>query len=251
MTSVGIWCAVSEADYPLLGLTMRNLLEHDRVGIALVLHTGVRRPHDYGALAARFANVREVHRNFGEGYSKSLADGGYDQLSARNFALDLLEDIGVEWVFQFDADDYYNPDVITAVAQLDERFDAVSCSCYTLTSERSHWYEPRLERDVGGRRLLDPHTRIWRSRLAKRFELCPIASQRYANITRHCGVTFRGHPHWRFQALDGPFHFHLHCLLGKRHTAARTASRDLGRPVPPQLSKCIKELARWRYSHVE
>ena len=243
-SSVGIWCAVSEAEYSLLHYTMRNLLEHDAIRIALIVHTGTRRPHNYGTLASRFAKVHELHRNFGDGYSRSLGNGGYDQLSARNYSLQLIENCGVEWLLQFDADDYYDPDLISICARLDERYDAVSCSCLTLTSETHYWYEPGLEKAIGGKRLLDPHTRIWRSSLKKRFELCPIASKRYENITRHCGVPFTNHPYWHFKVVEGPFHFHLHCLLGKRHAAARTASRELKVPLKPQLSECIQELKR-------
>ncbi|MEU5868295.1 glycosyltransferase [Nonomuraea sp. NPDC047529] len=241
---MGIWCAVSESEYALLGLTLRNLLEHDAVRTALVLHTGPRRPPDYGGLASRYSKVREVHRDFGEGYSRSLGQGGYDQLSARNHALDLIEDSGVEWLLQFDADDYYDPGLLSIVTRLDEGHDAVVCSCYTLTSETRHWHEPRLDKVVGGKLLLDPHTRVWRSSLQKRFELCPVASKQYENITRHCGVSFSGHPPWHFRTLEGQFHFHLHCLLGKRHTAARTVSRELPTPISPELQECLQELKR-------
>ena len=245
MSSVGIWCVVSEAEYSLLHYTMRNLLEHDALHVALIVHTGTRRPHNYGALASRFSKVQEIHHDFGESYSRSLGEGGYDQLSARNYSLQMIESAGVEWLLQFDADDYYDPELVSIVARLDESYDAVICPCYTLTSESRHWYEPRLEKTVRGKRVLDPHTRICRSSLKKRFELCPNASKLYNNITRHCGVSFASHPYWHFLVVEGPYHFHLHCLLGKRHAATRTEDRELGMPIKPQLAECIVELARF------
>lgn len=242
-SSIALWCVVSAAEYPLLGITMRGLLEHDAVEVAVVVHTGVQRPSDFGALASQFYKVREFHRDFGEGFSKSLSDGGYDQLSARNYALREVENCGVEWLVQFDADDYYDPDLFSIIAHLGDQYDAVTCSCYTLTSDTNYWYESGLERRIRGKKVFDPHTRIWRASLRKRFELCPIASTRYANITRHCGVDFAHHPYWHFHIEEEPFHFHLHCLLRKRHTEVRRASRPLGVPINQPLRECLYQLS--------
>jgi hypothetical protein len=242
MPSIGLWCAVAETEYSLLTHTLPALLDHESVREALILHTGSRRPSTFGFLANACHKIHEVHRCFGTGYIRSLQDGGYDQVSARNYALEIMESGGSDWLWQIDADDYYDPGLASIVAKLDERYDAVCCSCYTLISPTQYWYNASLETDIGGKRLINPHTRIWRSALRKRFEHSPRVALESVNITRHCGVDFSTHPYWRLMAIEGPFHFHLHCLLGKEHTAARTVGRDLAAPLSRPLRRCLRGL---------
>lgn len=247
MASIGLWCTVSQQEYPLLAYTMKGLIEHAAVRFALIVHTGAQQPSCTGMLTALSSKVWEVHRDFGQGYLRSLEQGGYDQISARNYALQLMENSGVDWLLQFDADDFYDPEFLSIVAGLDERYDAVHCPCYTLTSATDYWYEPILERTVGGIRLLNPHIRAWRLSLKKRFEPCLNSIKRYRNITRHCGVSFSEHPYWRFFIVRDRYHFHLHCVLGKRHAAARMVSRKLETPLRPELESCLLELRRFTH----
>ena len=144
MSTIGIWCTVSEAEYKLLRHTMVPLLAHPAVTAAVVVHTGTLSPANAGSLAAAFHKVREIHRDFGQGFHKSIEEGGYDQLAARNFAIEQIEATGVEWLLQFDADEYFDASVISTVSVLDNRYDAVCCSHYTLLSETELWHEPRV-----------------------------------------------------------------------------------------------------------
>ena len=47
---------------------------------------------------------------FGSGYSKSIEDGGYDQISARNYLIEKLEKTDAHWLMMHDADDIYHTD---------------------------------------------------------------------------------------------------------------------------------------------
>jgi hypothetical protein len=242
MSSVGVWCTISAAEYPLLTHTLRPLLEHERVTAGVIVHTGSKPHADFGFLASTFEKVEEIHRDFGQGFNKSIEDGGYDQYSARNFALEAIEKKGVEWLLQFDADEYFDPAIISIVAALDHRYDAVCCSYYTLLSETEYWYEPRLEKTIRGTRLFHPHTLIWRTALGKRCAICPTSAKLHKNITRHCSVSFEQHPYWRILLLDEWMHFHLHCLLGKEHSEQRKRSAKIPRALPLSLVECIRAI---------
>lgn len=243
MPTIAAWCTVSPQEYSLLRHTMCGLLAHEAVATVLVVHTGVRPAPAAGALAARFDKVREVHRDFGEGYDQAIEEGGYDQCSARNYALDLVEETAAEWLVQVDADEFFSPPLMSRVGALADQIDAVCCSRYTLTSPRHYWCEPSLIRSVNGVRMLNPQIRIWRSTLRKRFDLCPIASRRYRNITRHCGVRFDQHPHWRVSVISDPLlHVHFHRMLGKRHATRSVPSSPLPAPHSPALERCIRDL---------
>lgn len=243
MPTTAVWCTVSTSEYRLLPYTMRGLLLHPAVTLVLVVHTGRRIAPGGGSLADRFDKVEELHQDFGEGYHRRLEDGGYDQRSARNHALDVLARSGVDWLVQVDADEYLAPSLISRIAELNDRYDIVCCSRYTLTSPREYWYERTLVRAVKNVPMVNPQTRIWRRELNKRFDLCPTASVRYANATRHCGVRFDHHPHWRALAIDDPFLLvHFHRLLGKEESHRRVRSLPLPLGAAPELERCIYDL---------
>jgi hypothetical protein len=234
MTSLGVWCTVSKSEYPLLIHTMKSFLEHQSVHAVVIVQTGNEPSSDFGYLRSRYSKVQEFHCDFGDGFDISLEEGGYDQKSA--------EATNVDWMLQFDADEYVAPELISKVISLDNRYDVALTSYYTLLSETHYWYEPRLENMFFGTLLFHPHPRIWRSALKKRCEICPKSAELYPNITRHASASFENHPYWHVFPINSWEYFHLHCILGKKHSLYRTASKKIPKLLPIPLRDCIYQL---------
>ncbi|WP_338310446.1 hypothetical protein [Bradyrhizobium ottawaense] len=241
--SIGVFCAVSQGEYPLLRHTLRPFIESEHTRSILILHTGPRPHPDFQSLASEFPVVTELHSNFGEGYEVSVAQGGYDQLGARNFAIEHVEESGADWLIQFDADEFITRAGIDEIVRTPEIYDLVLFSYYTLVSRAAYWFEDRIARSVNGTILNDPHPLIWRRCLEKRTELCGNSAKLYVNHTRHCSVSFHNHPRWRVRALDAPYHFHFHCLLGKRNADLRQRFKEFEAPLPADLLRCLDSMA--------
>jgi hypothetical protein len=242
--SIGVFCAVSNAEYPLLQYTLRPFLGRSGVERILILNTSPTHHSSFGMLSSASPQIVELHRNFGEGYELSVADGGYDQFSARNFAIDYFEDADVDWLIQFDADEFITEDGISFIIDVPDRYDVVAFSYYTLLSRRLFWFEPRIRRVVNGAALVDPHLLIWRRSLQKRNELCLDSARLHANHTRHCSVSFHHHPRWKVLPVDRPYHFHLHCMLGKKNSLVRRQTKEFECELPIDLLTCIDDLEK-------
>ena len=240
--SIGVFCPVSRQEYPLLQFTLRPFIKSVAAKCILILHTG-RSPHpDFGSVASTSSCVVELHRDFGESYEESVENGGYDQFSARNFAIEYIEKTGVEWIVQFDADQYLTERAVSIIADTSDRYDVIVFPYYTLISKTEFWYEPRIKRVINGSALIDPHLLIWRRALEKRNELCSRSAELHANQTRHCSVSFLNHPRWRIRVVHEFSHFHLHCLLGKKNSSLRRQGLKFGEPLPEDMLFCLEQL---------
>ncbi|MFK8260625.1 hypothetical protein ACFL9S_22915 [Erwinia sp. AnSW2-5] len=155
-------------------------------------------------------------QNFGSGYSVSLEDGGYDQIAARNFLLDILAETDVDWLMMHDADDIYLLDYYDFISDKCMASDAVTCSCFTVRSGPEICIPQEKKRYIQGKALHDPHTRIWKRNLNLRYKKSEGIEKYFANHSRHCGVIFPGEIN--ISCTEGVYHFHLHALLNKRHS---------------------------------
>jgi hypothetical protein len=93
-TSVTVWCVVSREEADLLPHTMEHLLNEPTVNHVVIVHTGPSLPSCYGELQRAWPKVQELHQDFGEGLDKSVDEGGFNQVDARNFALRIAESLG-------------------------------------------------------------------------------------------------------------------------------------------------------------
>lgn len=221
---------------------MRPLLMHPGVSAITIVHTGSAPPAIYGRLAAEFSKVTEIHRACGEGYHLSVDDGGYDQMSARLFGLEKIEEKNTDWIIQLDADELLTSSAIEVILSASDDHDIVAFDYHTPLSEREFWFEPRILRQVGRETLLDPHLLIWRSRLKKRPALCEKTANISLNKTRHCSVSFPNFPYWRTLTAKGLFFFHFHCILSKENTERRRGVAPFAEPLPSEVVRCMTEL---------
>lgn len=240
--SIGVFCNVSKQEAWLLPNTMRPLLRHSGVESIVIMHTSKDVPVSYGVLAEKFDKVREFHRPSGEGYELSVQEGGYDQYSARLFALEVVEEAQTDWIVQFDADEFLTTNAIDVILSSSEEHDVIAFDYYTPLSETDYWFERKLLRRTGRTDIIDPHLLIWRRRLEKRPELCPQSVKLFRNKTRHCSVAFPNFPYWRILAANGLYHFHFHCLLSKKNARKRTHSKKFCEPLPHEAKECMHRI---------
>jgi hypothetical protein len=210
---IGIYCTVSKEEYYLALLTLERMAENDCVSCIIIVITDSEENFVNYAL---FNGKAEVYsRNFGSGYDLSLEDGGYDQIGARNFALELLEQRDCEWILQHDADEYYTFAFLNSLENKYQDYDALLCSCITLASDDTQVYDPKHVRKTQFSRFINPHVRIWRKSLSLRFEKSPGVERRFKNVSRHCGVNFKDG--LKLVGITDHVHYHFHYILKKRH----------------------------------
>lgn len=155
-------------------------------------------------------------QNFGAGYSLSVADGGYDQIAARNFLIEKFSATDTDWLLMHDADDLYDLNYYRFISEECTKIDAVTCSCFSLRPGPEICVPLEKTKSIQGRTLYDPHTRIWKKALGLRYKKSIGIEKHFANHSRHCGVIFPDGIN--IFCTDGLYHFHLHALLNKRHS---------------------------------
>lgn len=243
--SLTVWCVTSRNDAALLGHTITPMAAHPQVKHVVVLHTGSSRPACYGELQRACAKIHEFHQDFGDDLHRPLSEGGFDQVSARNVALGIAEAFGDRWLLQFDADDYYDPSVVDLLSRVPARIRAVRCACYHLLDAASYWLNDQKMCYEGPTPLINPHIRIWRNDVKRRFSICPTSSAVEPNTTRHCGVDFSDLSAEEVESVSEPVHLHLHYLLAKSDpgTWRRPAPLPGGAMLPEALLSFVRDRA--------
>ncbi|MEL0438301.1 hypothetical protein [Phycobacter sp. K97] len=193
-------------------------------------------------MADRFPNVREVHKDFGSGLDRAVADGGFDQIAARNHAQRLVEEAKPDWIIRNDADEILLNAALDAVAQTGDRYDLITFDYHTLLAGGRHWDAPHLNRRVAQETLLDPHLATWRRELELYDEACPQTVLTSVNTTRHCNIRASHIPSFRMKTVKGLMHLHLHCLLGKANACLRDQGTLLEQDLPEEARLCLRGL---------
>jgi uncharacterized protein len=222
---------------------MANLLREPAVRHIVVVHTGSSQPKCYGDLQRGWPKVQEFHQDFGEGLDKPVEAGGFNQIDARNFALNIAERLGDKWLLQFDADDYYDVSLLHRLRHLPAGTRAVQCACYHLLDGRGYWHSEEKIDDDCAPPLINPHIRLWRNDTKRRFSKSSITAPVEGNETQHCGIDLSDLSPEALLRVAEPVHLHLHYLLGK--SGARNSKRrvDLldGVRLPIALESFIEQ----------
>ncbi|WP_336369283.1 hypothetical protein [Rahnella perminowiae] len=218
--SVGIFCTVSSDELQLAFKTLSIAARSEFVSKILILITDNESINEnFISLDSSdiFSHKFEVEcGNYGSGYETAIRDGGYDQVSARNAALDILYKKDVDWVMQHDADDVYDLSFYERICTDYAEHQAIMTECYTLNSNSSYIVNSKLCKVMYGKKLINPHIRVWKRELKLKFNKSKRVSDTYANETRHCGVEFPDG--MKLILIKKPSHYHLHRLLNKRHS---------------------------------
>ncbi|WP_411755121.1 hypothetical protein [Serratia sp. (in: enterobacteria)] len=209
---IGIYCTVCSNELAISLATLGEASRSSSVSKIIILLTDSLFESTY-----QLSNkITLCMRNFGKGYDTSIEEGGYDQVSARNYTLDFLDTEDIDWVMMHDADDIYDPDFYDFILETHSYNDAVTCSCFTFRDINTLCVPQRKELAFNGSIFHDPHTRIWKKSLNLRYEKSKGVEGYFVNHSRHCGVVFPETTMFGF--TDRPWHFHLHALLNKRHS---------------------------------
>lgn len=242
MFSIGVFTTVALGEAGLVPFVLANVARHPSVTSLVVLHTGTDKPPTFGQLADHFPNVREVHKDFGNGLDRAVGDGGFDQIAARNHAQRLVEEAKPDWIIRNDADEILLNAALDAVAQTSDRYDLITFDYHTLLAGGRYWNAPHLKRRVGHETLLDPHLATWRRELELYDEACPQTALTSANVTRHCNIRTSHIPSFRMKTVKGLMHLHLHCLLGKANARLRDQGSVLQQDLPEEARLCLRGL---------
>lgn len=238
---IGIYCTVSKDEFELALATLNFAGLSDYVFKIAVLITDVR-PEMPKKLTEK---ITVYSQDFGAGYNLAVATGGYDQIAARNFLIEKLNVTEVDWLMMHDADDLYDPDYYRYISEQCGMADAVTCSCFSLRPGPEICVPMGKARNINGRTLYDPHTRIWKKNLGLKYEKSVGIEKIFANHSRHCGVKFS--EHMNIFSTDGLYHFHLHGLLNKRHSK-KISTYSSHNCILPESIGCFLKKNNWLFS---
>jgi hypothetical protein len=223
MMSIGIIVTVCCSEYELLKITLDAAFSNPAVkAICIVVTDG--QPSSINTYSSIHRKVDEHYMDFGHGYDLSIEDGGYDQVAARNYAIESINQHDIEWIVQNDADNIFEDNVYSALSNCGNH-SAYICHHVTLLPDSKYWFKPKLNKERFGEYILDPHLFCWKRELNLRYGYCPNAVKLYTNASRHCGLIM---PKNLSIFVDTKSYiFHLHCLLKKKHYLQRTESKNM------------------------
>ncbi len=177
-----------------------------------------------GPLLPEGISDKVIHRwaNFGTSRAKSVAEGGFDQVTARNVAVTLAEAMGTEWLLQCDSDEIY---LDHTKELLKVKADYVWLACYSFVNPTTYInapIHPRLK-------LVDPHPRLFKPGMRFVANTDRQFMKTSPNHTNHCVLEMKS-IHREYRTKPGVL-YHLHfkpMLRGQTHQKLKT----VGNVVP-------------------
>jgi hypothetical protein len=235
---VGLYCTVNSEELALAIMTLSYSAQSEYVKRIIIVQTD----SFINSKTQLTDKIILYTRNFGKGFDLSITEGGYNQIAARNFALDILYSCtDIDWVMLHDADDLYLKEGYRNAFESMEEYDALTCSCLSLRDKDKIRCSARKSFTTNeGIVLHDPHTRIWKKNLALYYEMSSGVEQKFSNFSRHCGVSFS--QGITFYIFKHEWHFHLHALFNKRHTDKISEYLIITIELPELVKGFIKKL---------
>lgn len=229
---------ITANENPILSLSVQQMLSYSWVSGVVILDTC----SDAGAVET--PRLARYHRNFGQGFGRSVHNGGFDEVGARNLLLQEMRrrarETNTEWLLICDSDEYYTPKTGSLPAQLNRAGkDIAWLNCWHLLSPDTYLYHPKYSALLQGSRMYDPHPRLFRvsayGEYVPNMELGVVYPD-VKNDTMHCYLHFES---GEDMPIPGIFHLHLRHLLGKSEVPADYELRKLSPPIrlPDQYLK--------------
>lgn len=164
---------------------------------------------------------------FGYGFDKQPEDGGFDEIRARNHALDLAEKMGCTWTLICDCDEFFTDETYSDICDAHHQGKAVVWfSCYHFRDPSKYlWCPDYLKTVLHSKEMHDPHPRAFRTAARLRYVLNPADAYRskLRNRTQHC----------QLQSTAGR---KAHFVYGLRHVHTKHMF-DPKRPSQEELNK--------------
>jgi hypothetical protein len=153
-------------------------------------------------------------KDYGYGFDKAIAGGGFDEISARNKALSIAEATGYDWLLQCDADEFYTENT-------GEIIDRAALAGYeSVAFEFNHFITPtqyiinkRAYKHILNTKYHDLHVRAWKSSLKARYFQDPNEADKI-NPTINC-IHNAGKNQNCFN-VAGFYHIHVHHMIGPK-----------------------------------
>lgn len=237
---IGLYCTVSKKEFRVALATLNFAGLSDYVSrIAILITDG-----ESGIPQKITGKITIYSQNFGSGYNLAIADGGYNQIAARNFLIEKLTASDIDWLLMHDADDLYTLDYYRFISEECQSTDAVTCSCFSLRPGPEICVPLEKNRNIQGKTLYDPHTRVWKKALNLRYEKSVSVEKYFVNHSRHCGVIFP--ENINISCTDKLYHFHLHALLNKRHSEKISGYSIYNCKLPEKIENFL-EVNKWLF----
>lgn len=238
MKGVGLYCTVCSEELAIALATLSHSVKSKCVRCIVIILTDAL----YECEFQLNDKMLLFTRNYGKGFDISIEHGGYDQISARNFSLDVLEKYSdSDWVMQHDADDLYVSECYEYIVNKCEHYDALACSCFTLKDINTLCAAPGKKRSAhSGKYLYNPHIRIWKKHYRFRYEKSKEIGKYFHNHSRHCGISFPGS--MNIGIIDQAWHFHLHALLDKRHSKEIKEYPFVNIEIPQEIKSFLQKI---------
>ena len=182
MKKIRLWY-ITANEFSHINRSIKVMAEYDWIDSIVILHTDSNEPK-YGGKLAEISpkKIKEYWTDFGNGFDKSIEDGGFDEIGARNMALYLCKQDGFKgWVLYCDSDEYYTYDTIKAFQMAEQgNYDSINFRCFHLNDKLTYRVNPR--------NIYDRHVRAWI--LNDDIKFAPHDSEefmrQFKNKTLHC-----------------------------------------------------------------
>ena len=209
---------VTNSRYDIVYTSVKTMEKYDEINNIIVLYAGEFPPKEIGELSKN-KKIKEYHKYFGSGFDKSLNEGGWDQISARNYLLQLSDENDSDWVICCDDDEFF---VLENMFnhydyEIFNNYDMVAFQMYHFVDLHKYVYYESGLKCRRGVLLFDPHIRMWRKNLNAEWGINPRI--RATNITRHPEIKKLGWENEKLLICDQMVHIHVHdfeCVKGNR-----------------------------------
>jgi len=215
MTTVTLWYTVGKNCVDIVKPSLEIMSAYESIKDILILHTYSNSKLGNELTSICPEKITEYWKYFGDGYEKSLDQGGYDQVEARNYILHIAENTQNEWLAHLDADEFFTSLVFEELRSASFDKKLLTCSCYNFYSLYEAEIKSHKEHYVNGKYLLNPRDRIWRRGLKKKHISFNALPGYIKNKSRHCGVDFSDISKSEVIIVEGISLVHTHHLLEK------------------------------------
>jgi len=208
----------------ILDLSVRTHLKYDWVSNIVILHTDKIKPK------FRFKNkkIKEYWEYFGEGFETSIEVGGFDEVGARNRALQLAYQLETDYYVITDSDEVWTYETINILENNKNDLRSMFVSTYPVIDNHTIALDQKCIQDE----LHDPHFRIInRKSLFFNPQNTLIQAnpnkeflKQFKNQSLHCYLKHTD----QINKIVGIYHLHLkyHPKIGKTNTGTSVTHYD-------------------------
>ena len=203
----------NEHDKSYLDLSVKTMHAYWWVSDIVILHTDPIKPNYLGDLEKEYFKVSEYWQNFGHSFDIPVEKGGFDEVSCRNYAVELAESKRNEWIISCDPDEFFTSFLGEVIKYMtEENIDkVVQISCFPFISPSIYVWD---RRSAWGKTFVmhDPHIRVWRRTDNLRYVHATFRKNN-KNSTQDCHIQDRGKRKFYEPKIC---HIHVHDMFGPK-----------------------------------